>query len=67
MLTKTTATYFALKNNGLMPIANNDMIKGNESDVANVDVELQAKTDDIFLICDSFPLIMSRYNVLLLN
>ena len=25
------------------------MIKGNESDVANIDFELQAKTDDIFL------------------
>ena len=31
-----------------------DMIKGNESDVGNIDVELQAKRGDKFLYCTLF-------------
>ena len=31
-----------------------DMIKGNESDVANIDFELKAETDDIFLCFKMF-------------
>ena len=33
-----------------------DMIKGNESDVANIDFELQAKSDDIFLCFTCFEI-----------
>ena len=51
-LKKDPFTSFFLKNSIFRPLNTKhicDMIKGNESDVRNVDFELQAKRGDIFL------------------
>ena len=46
-------------------VSHQDMIKGNESDVANIDFELQAKTDDTFLCTMSY--IVLKFKELLIS